>query len=161
MGVFRLGSRASCKVRCKNTPHGFVGDDIVSEANFLETPEQSCATQVFSVELECEPRNMQIVWYVCANTRETESPMRFNRKNATDMSTETLRIIAEGQYVTPSGTCVTIADALTDAVRGTHTYPPDKQVVPPETGERGTCISVRNESTLEGIRCLATLNSRT
>lgn len=86
--------------------------------------------------------------------------MRFNRKNLTDLSAETLRIIAEGYYTTASGKCVEIGAPLANAIRDTCEYPPDRHFSVPEARVHDTFVCVRNESTMCGARRLVDLGHR-
>ena len=76
--------------------------------------------------------------------------MRLNRARRAQMAQETLRIIAEGQYTSPSGRHVNIEAVVAASVAGTREFPSGQRVrMPADLRHRhATQIVVRNETTL-------------
>jgi uncharacterized protein (TIGR02452 family) len=76
--------------------------------------------------------------------------MRLNRAQRAQMAQETLRIIAEGHYTSPSGRLVDIEAVVAASVAGTREFPSGQRVrMPADLRHRhATQIVVRNETTL-------------
>jgi uncharacterized protein (TIGR02452 family) len=83
--------------------------------------------------------------------------MRLNRNQRAEMAQETVRIIGQGYYLSPSDQRVDIGAAVAAAVTDTREFPPDHEVtLPPHLrGRHATQIAVRNETTLDAARRLA------
>ena len=85
-----------------------------------------------------------------------------SRDTRAGMAQETLRILNEGEYITPSGRVVSIADALAEAIAGTRLHEPSDfpQNLTADilTNSQAAHITVTPESTLEAARRLAREN---
>ena len=83
--------------------------------------------------------------------------MRLNRAQRAQMAQETLRIIDEGHYTSPSGQHVDISAAVAASVAGTREFPSGHRVrLPAHLQHRHTTrIVVRNETTLAAAHRLA------
>lgn len=75
-----------------------------------------------------------------------------NRSKAAALGQEMVRILEAGEYRTPAGEIVPIAELVQRAVEGTVFYPHDETVPPFSRAEHVTDIEIRNESTLEAAR---------
>jgi uncharacterized protein (TIGR02452 family) len=80
--------------------------------------------------------------------------MNISRARAAQLGRETVAILGDGHYTTPTGVRVEIADLLREAVEGTISYPPDAPLPPAPVGDRGTSFEVTNETTLSTARRL-------
>jgi uncharacterized protein (TIGR02452 family) len=78
-----------------------------------------------------------------------------NRKQRAEAAAVTLSILDSGYYELPSGTRVSIADALDDAIDGTVSYPADASLPRSAPGTLATRFEVCNETTLAAARRLA------
>ena len=76
-----------------------------------------------------------------------------NRKVRAAVALDTVRIVDQGRYVSPSGADVSIGDAMARAAAGTLTIAPD-DLVPTKVGVRSTRVEVVNETSLEGAMAL-------
>jgi uncharacterized protein (TIGR02452 family) len=76
-------------------------------------------------------------------------PLSLTRDGARRLGQETLDIVEAGYYDAPSGTRVSIGQAVQRAVRGTVAYPPEACVAPVHAGTQCTQVNVTNESTLQ------------
>jgi uncharacterized protein (TIGR02452 family) len=78
-----------------------------------------------------------------------------SRQQWAEIARQTDEIMRDGRYVTRTGVEVSIADAITSAIRGTLLYQPDQldDQRPPRTGT--TRIEVTDESTLSAARRMA------
>src|SRR5215475_13581094 len=88
--------------------------------------------------------------------------MSLNRNQRAQMAQETVRIIGQGYYLSPTGRRVDIGSAVVASAAGTLEFPPDHRVtLPPGVrGRHATQIVVENETTLAAARRLA-VNHRT
>ena len=76
-----------------------------------------------------------------------------NRKERAAVAAETVRIIDQGRYVSPSGAEVDIGEAMARAAAGTLTIGPDDRI-PTKSGVHATRVEVVNETSLEGAAAL-------
>ena len=76
-----------------------------------------------------------------------------NRKARAALAAETVRIVDQGRYVSPSGGDVYIGDAMAHAAASTLTIAPDEPV-PTRGGAFSTRVEVVNETSLEGAMAL-------
>lgn len=74
--------------------------------------------------------------------------MLMERDLAARLGQETVRFLDAGAYVTPSGRCVDIRDAVDQAALATVTYPPEQPLPDSLPSNHSTQITVTNESTL-------------
>src|SRR5688572_4320685 len=74
-----------------------------------------------------------------------------NRQQRTIMAGETVAICDRGFYIAPDGTRVSIENELAAARAGTKLYAPE-MVRTPSPGQHRTNISIRNETTFQGIQ---------
>jgi uncharacterized protein (TIGR02452 family) len=84
-----------------------------------------------------------------------------NRRQAAEVAEDTRRILDAGGYRAPSGTWVDIAEAVSRAVAGTRSYPPDQS--PPAlaaTAAFDTRFAVADETTLVAARRFAEAGRR-
>ncbi|HEX9146550.1 MAG TPA: TIGR02452 family protein [Candidatus Binatia bacterium] len=80
------------------------------------------------------------------------------RHVAVQFGSEAVHIIESGQYSTPSGRKVNIADLLKRSVEGTQSYPPDSPLADTETSRNyRTEFEVENETTLAAAQRLLRL----
>jgi uncharacterized protein (TIGR02452 family) len=86
--------------------------------------------------------------------------MFINRNRAAELGRETVRILEDGQYSTPTGEVVEIRDLVMRAVKGTVSYPPDQPLPPIKAAKNENRIEVKNESTLAAARRLVEANHR-
>src|SRR5215475_7102950 len=88
--------------------------------------------------------------------------MSLNRNQRAQMAQETVRIIGQGYYLSPTGRRVDIGSAVVASAAGTLEFPPDHVVTLPHDlhGRHTTEIVVENETTLAAARRLA-VNHRT
>jgi uncharacterized protein (TIGR02452 family) len=94
--------------------------------------------------------------------QDRHHPMPFNRSQRAQMAQETVEIIGQGRYTSPSGRRVDISAAVAASVAGTREFAPN-QMVTLQAGFRGrhaTQIVVQNETTLAAARRLVA-NHRT
>lgn len=80
--------------------------------------------------------------------------MSMKRSKAAELGRDTVRILEAGRYTNPAGVPVDIAAALTRAVAGTVSYPPDGTPPRVALGDAVTRFEVVNESTLAAARQL-------
>jgi uncharacterized protein (TIGR02452 family) len=82
--------------------------------------------------------------------------MPLNRSQRAQMAQETVRILADGHYISPANRRVDIGSAIAAAVAGTREFPPEQTVtLPPGLYRRhATEIAVENETTLSAARRL-------
>jgi len=79
---------------------------------------------------------------------------QISRERARELGVEIVDILRAGYYTSPSGVCVDIRQQVQEAVRGTVSYPPEKEL-PDHASPRGPMtVEVRNETTLAGVACL-------
>jgi uncharacterized protein (TIGR02452 family) len=76
------------------------------------------------------------------------------RSTAGELGRETVRILEAGQYTSPAGELVPIADLVQRAVSGTCSYPPEVSLPRVPQGEKETRVEVKNENTLAAARRL-------
>jgi uncharacterized protein (TIGR02452 family) len=77
------------------------------------------------------------------------------RDVAARLGAETVEILRARGYTAPSGNRVDLADRLERAVRGTESYPPDREVPRGVAARHRTAITVENATVLEVARRLA------
>jgi len=70
------------------------------------------------------------------------------------MAEETLSILETGEYQTPTGAPVSVAEPLRRSFEETYEYGPDEAPPSPPPGSREARIEVVNETTLAGARAL-------
>ena len=82
--------------------------------------------------------------------------MSLNRNQRAQMAQETVRIIGQGYYLSPTGRRVDIASAVVASAAGTLEFPPDHVVTLPHDlhGRHTTEIVVQSETTLAAARRL-------
>src|SRR5215475_8215404 len=82
--------------------------------------------------------------------------MSLNRNQRAQMAQETVRIIGQGYYLSPTGRRVDIGSAVVASAAGTLEFPPDHVVTLPHDlhGRHTTEIVVENETTLAAARRL-------
>jgi uncharacterized protein (TIGR02452 family) len=80
--------------------------------------------------------------------------MLIDRKVAVRLGRETIAILDAGEYVAPSGTIITIRDAVDRSISGTRSYPPDTAIDHAASRDATTAVEVCNESTLTTARRL-------
>src|SRR5262245_29601475 len=82
--------------------------------------------------------------------------MPLNRSQRAQIAQETVRILADGHYVSPANRRVDIGPAIAAAVAGTREFPPEQTVALPHglRGRHATDIVVKNETTLSAARRL-------
>lgn len=77
-----------------------------------------------------------------------------SRETAAEYGRRAVQITELGEYVSPSGRVVRIAQMLKHAVEGTVSYPPDIPLEKSVRGQHQTRVTVENITTLEGARTL-------
>src|SRR5688572_27665328 len=87
-------------------------------------------------------------------------PASINRSCAAAIAQDTLTIIQDGFYTSPTGRKVDLRDLVQGAVSGTQSYPPRSSIPESAPGERQTAIQVANETTLVAGRRLAEAGHR-
>lgn len=83
-----------------------------------------------------------------------------NRAQRKAVADETVRILGEGRYRSPSGANVELRHALERAVEETWLYTPDEPPPPAVARAGETAIEVVNETTLAGARALVARGHR-
>jgi uncharacterized protein (TIGR02452 family) len=85
---------------------------------------------------------------------EARKRLQISRDKAKALGHETVAILQAGYYVHASGTQVDIEEQMDEAVCGTISYPPEKEL-PQHSQQRGSMtIEVRNETTLSAAEYL-------
>jgi uncharacterized protein (TIGR02452 family) len=77
--------------------------------------------------------------------------LQLSRERAVLLGQEAVAIIKAGGYRAPSGRKVVIAPLVARAVKGTVSYPPDRDPAPTPPGSFTTRIRVVNETTLSAV----------
>lgn len=77
-----------------------------------------------------------------------------DRRSAARLGAETLQILQDGRYTTPTGISVDLRQSLASAVQTTVSYPPDHDVEAAPVRRHDTTVEVRNETTLDAARRL-------
>src|SRR5262249_60379155 len=87
---------------------------------------------------------------------QDDDTMSLNRHQRAQMAQETVRIIGQGYYLSPTGRRVDIGSAVVASAAGTLEFPPDHVVTLPHDlhGRHTTEIEVRNQTTLAAARRL-------
>jgi uncharacterized protein (TIGR02452 family) len=92
----------------------------------------------------------------CRSNKPNSAQLRLqiSREEAKTLGNHTVGILRAGYYVNASGTRVDISRQVDESVRGTISYPPDKQL-PEHSSHRGKMVvEVRNETTLQAVEYL-------
>jgi uncharacterized protein (TIGR02452 family) len=87
-------------------------------------------------------------------------PAHVNRTRAARIAQDTLAILHDGSYTSPSGRKVDLGDLIDRSITGTQSYPPRSSVPESVPGDRQTVIEVVNETTLAAGKRLSDAGHR-
>lgn len=86
--------------------------------------------------------------------------LQISRERARILGQETVEILKAGYYFTLSGNRIDIQHQVNGSVRGTVTYTPEKEIQGQSQNQGSTIIEIRNETTLETVKCLRNKDTR-
>lgn len=86
--------------------------------------------------------------------------MPIDRTRAAELGRETLQIVRDGAYQTPSGRVVDLRSVIAHACANTQTYPPDWKAPDIAPGQRATQVTVTSETTLQAASRLVAAGLR-
>jgi uncharacterized protein (TIGR02452 family) len=92
--------------------------------------------------------------YQSNEANEVRKRLQISREKAKTLGQETVEILQAGYYFNASGTRIDIKHQVDDAIRGTITYPPEKELPNRSQHRDPMTVVVRNETTLSAVEYL-------